>query len=615
MKTDKGNNLSKKENSRWAIRPLVPEEVYTDRKEHLDYLYKAAIKAIGRRTMSTVLLGQRRMGKTEIFKRVVNRLFFGQDKYRDKDASVVPVYYSFRDTVMDRWDFSAKYVENFLRWYAAFRLRDTDILSEAAVIREELAELIRTRLEITKGLRGALNVYDGILKKGVTMPEEWALWLPRRVSDRDESSIVMFLDEFQNTRLPQYNFDIAGLMQEAVESPTCPHFVTGSAMNILAREILGRGSLFGRFRSEPIEPMTEYFGAELALKAADYYGADVPEDMATVVASRCGGNPFYITAVIEQAVEQKKPIASEEVLNEVLAVDLSSGFIWAELNDQVSRWIERMNEYGITKWILYLSALEEGDRLDLNRIQRELVEREGRDVSLETIRDVLIKLSRGDLLQYMELGGWFRKVDDPILLEFLKVWGRIEVEGMDQASVRSETLKKHQSLKRKIHDHIGYLAEVYMAQVLWSGQRKKLSARFFHTEEDVQVPWQFFYIRHRVRLGTAAEMEVDLYAAAGAEVWIGESKWWRGRKAGQAEVETFLHKADLVREIEGEGLQILRVWFFSHDGFTEEAKVLMREKGVLWSTREDLDGLLKEVGLRQLPELADAKTAVTNKPA
>ena len=31
----------------------------------------------------------------------------------------------------------------------------------------------------------------------------------------------------------------------------------------------------------------------------------------------------------------------------------------------------------------------------------------------------------------------------------------------------------------------------------------------------------------------------------------------------------------------------------------------MRGKGVLWSTRQDLDGLLKHVGLRQLPELAD----------
>nr|AAU82588.1 hypothetical protein GZ18F2_18 [uncultured archaeon GZfos18F2] len=58
--------------------------------------------------MSTVLLGQRRMGKTEIFKRVVNRLFFEQDHHNAE--AVVPVY-----EVMDRWDFSAEYVENFLR--------------------------------------------------------------------------------------------------------------------------------------------------------------------------------------------------------------------------------------------------------------------------------------------------------------------------------------------------------------------------------------------------------------------------------------------------------------------------------------------------------------------
>jgi len=29
----------------------------------------------------------------------------------------------------------------------------------------------------------------------------------------------------------------------------------------------------------------------------------------------------------------------------------------------------------------------------------------------------------------------------------------------------------------------------------------------FHNKEDVQLLWQFFYIRHHVRLGAAAEME------------------------------------------------------------------------------------------------------------
>ncbi|MDL1964333.1 MAG: hypothetical protein LWW98_08390 [Deltaproteobacteria bacterium] len=240
--------------------------------------------------------------------------------------------------------------------------------------------------------------------------------------------------------------------------------------------------------------MTEYYGAELAHNAGRYYGAEFTEEIKPVIASRCGGNPFYITAVARQAAKQQKPIVSEESLNEVLAVDLSSGFIWGELNDQVTRWIERINQYGITKWVLYLSALEEGDRLDLERIQRELAEREGTDVALETIRDVLIKLSRGDLLEYMELGGWFRKVEDPILLEFLRIWGRIEVEGKNQAVVRSKTVKQYQTLKRRINDHVGYLAEVYMSQVLWNAQRKKLPGKLFHTKENIQLPWQFFYI-------------------------------------------------------------------------------------------------------------------------
>lgn len=60
----------------WAIRPEVLEELYTDHQEYIDYFYEAALEIIPRRTMSTMLLGQRRMGKTEIFKRTVNRLFF-----------------------------------------------------------------------------------------------------------------------------------------------------------------------------------------------------------------------------------------------------------------------------------------------------------------------------------------------------------------------------------------------------------------------------------------------------------------------------------------------------------------------------------------------------------
>ncbi|MCP4128972.1 MAG: hypothetical protein GY753_18225, partial [Gammaproteobacteria bacterium] len=481
--------------------------------------------------MSKVLLGQRRMGKTEIFKRVVNRLFSEQDP-RDPHA-VVPVYFSFPEADTDKLAFAQKYIENFIRHYVGFYASRPDLIRNEPEAEELISavEDARGSFPFTDVLDVLLMKHRSVLKGTSIIPHQTALETPRRISDIDDSTIVMFLDEFQNTRLPQYDFDIAGFMQEAVESPTCPHFVTGSAMSILAKEIIGRGSLFGRFRGKDIEPMSGYWGAELALKAARYHGAEVSRVMAPVVSERCGGNPFYITAVVQQAAEQRKKIADEETLNEILAVDISSGFIWGELNDQVTRWIKRINEHGITKWVLYLSALEENEekdkrnRLNVERIQREIQEREGRHVSIDDVRDVLIKLSRGDLVEYLELGGWFRRVKDPILLEFLKVWGRIEVEGHDQHKVQYDLVSRYRSFERRISEYKGYFAEVHMSQVLLNGQNRTVPGDMFNSTEDIEMPWRFIYVRHRVRIESGRGREIDVVAAAGGEVWVCQSKW------------------------------------------------------------------------------------------
>ena len=592
--------MNDKKNAPWVVKPLVPKEVYTDRTEFLEYFYEAALKAATRRTMSTVLLGQRRMGKTEIFKRVVNRLFFGQDP-RDPNA-VVPVYYSFPDKQLDERDFAKEYLENLMCYYVGFYTSQPKLVSRRTEGDEllQLVEESRSLYPFTEMLDLLLTKHQTVVR-GTHLPAKTALWTPRLISDIDDSTIVMFLDEFQNTRLPQYDFDVVGWMQEAVESPTCPHFVTGSAMSILAREIIGRGALFGRFDSEVIKPMSGYYGAELALKAAQYYHAQVPELMAPVVTERCGGNPFYITAVVRQAAKQQKPVVDEEALNELLAVDLSSGFIWGELSDQVNRWIERLNEYGITKWILYLSALEEGDRLDVERIQRELEAREGTRVPLDTIRDVLVKLSRGDLLEYLELGGWFRKVKDPILLEFLRVWGRIEVEGQNQERVTAEIVRRYRKLKHRVAEYKGYLAEVFMAQVLWEAQRQALPGRLFNSKTGVQMPHRFIYVRRRMRLGAGAGREIDVLGDAGGEVWVCQSKWWVEDRVGVKALENLVRQGEIVQQ--DMDPPTLRLWMFANSGLTPEAEEYAAERGILWSAREEFDALLTHLGLRPLPQV------------
>jgi len=584
---------------RWVIRPGVPDEVYTDRQEFLEYFHHAALEAQGRRTMSTVLLGQRRTGKTEIFLRVVNRLFWEQD--HDDPQAVVPVYFSFPDEIISRQDFALKYTENFLRWYAAFKLREPNLLTWPKHW-EPLCDYVREHLPISQGFEYAFDHIHAFARGGSILPEESALHLPRAVSDWDDSTIVMFLDEFQNTHLPDSQFRVVGFMQHAVESNTCPHFVTGSAMSILSREIIGRGALFGRFDSEEIGAFSEYWGTQLVLNAARFYHVEVPEIFAPVVAERCGGNPFYITAVIRQTAKLHTPLSHEQQLNTILAVDISSGFIWGELHDQVTRWIKRINEHGITKWILYLSAISEGDKVSLEQIQRELKTREGKDVPLDTIREILVKLSRGDLVDYLELGGWFRKVNDPILLEFLKVWGKIEVEGHPADAVKSDLVKEYETLQRRFHEYKGYLGEVFMSQILLGSSRTTFPGRLFHVGDDITMPWQFFYVHHRVRLSSGAGKEIDLFGAAGSEVWIGQSKWWTTKKVGLKELRDFLAQGEQVQAERTP--RILRLWLFAYSGLTPKANAFAREHGILWSSNAELNELLRLLGLRELPALS-----------
>jgi hypothetical protein len=583
------------------IKTIVPDEIYTDRQDFIDLFYKLAINASGRRSMSSVLLGQRRMGKTEIFKRVVNKLFLEQD-HQDPKA-VVPVYFEFENIKpgekYDRWNFAISYTENFIRWYTAFKLQDPYLLTDEINMKKLIASLPE-KVTITRPFSIALNFLDSLYQKAVNLPEGKALKLPRSISDIDDSTIVIFMDEIQNIVTSDYPFNIIGPLKNAVESPTCPHFVTGSAMTLLV-DILGKGSLYGRFDAHPIHALTDYYGAELAQKSAAFYQATVPQDMICVISDKCGGNPYYINAVIQRSAMLNKPLINEKVINEILGIDISSGFIYQELREQVVQWIEHVNEHGITKWVLYLASLEENQQIDLYRIQKQIKEQDRKDVDIATIESVLINLSKGDLIDYKDFGKWFTKINDPILNEFLKIWGEIEVKYIKRNQVERETVKKYIHFSRKFFEYKGYLAEVYMIQILWNAQRQTLPGKFFNVESDIVVPDRFFYINQRSRLRSGHGMEIDILAAGAVEIWLAESKW-QDKKVGVGVIRNMLKQKEIIKEQEADELDSVQLWLFACNGVTRKALSLIRKHQILLSTKDDLNQLLTHMKLRELPD-------------
>ena len=267
------------------------------------------------------------------------------------------------------------------------------------------------------------------------------------------------------------------------------------------------------------------------------------------------------------------------------------------------KWIDRLNNHNITKWILYLASLEDKERIDPERIQEELKRQEGEKVDLQKINEVMIKLAQGDLIEYKSLGDWFNHVNDPILQEFLRVWGKIEVAGIKRDYVEREVLAKYESLKKKYRNYKGYFAEVAMIQIFWNAQGKTLPGKFFNYHEDIKMPLRFAYVDHRSKLGLGYRMEIDVLAASGVEVWVAESKWWNKQKVNSSIVKRLMDQGKRLKEIEGDKMEILRLWLFANDGVTENARNMLLENNILWSTRENLDALLKYLNLSKLPEL------------
>ncbi|MCP4646992.1 MAG: hypothetical protein GY852_04545, partial [bacterium] len=219
---------------------------------------------------------------------------------------------------------------------------------------------------------------------------------------------------------------------------------------------------------------------------------------------------------------------------------------------------------------------------------------------LDDVRDVLIKLSRGDLVEYLELGGWFRRVKDPILLEFLKVWGKIEVEGYSQTRIRDELVEEYQSYKSKVSNYKGYFAEVHMSQVLLSSQNSTLPGAFFNCGEDIMMP-RFNYVRHRVKLSAGRGREVDVLGAAGIEKWVCQSKWVMDAGIGKDVLEEMVSQAEMLREENDQ--RVIRMWIFAHNGLTKDALAFAEKHGILWSSRKEFDELLIYLGLRPMPDL------------
>ncbi|MFQ5616574.1 MAG: hypothetical protein ACE5GO_08965, partial [Anaerolineales bacterium] len=185
----------------------VPTDEFTDREEIIGTLLRRAALTPRDMTISTGMIGQRRLGKTAVLEQTYNRLFWEQE-------AVVPIYFTFEAKPTTSTEFAQIYFTNFLKQYVAFRLKD-----------DTLARLDNESVDVTQVVQLAetlpddpITNYAGPMQYRLNSPKftlheklESAIYLPRKVMEynrarwKPETPIFMMLDEFQEVLKINYS--------------------------------------------------------------------------------------------------------------------------------------------------------------------------------------------------------------------------------------------------------------------------------------------------------------------------------------------------------------------------------------------------------------------------
>ncbi|MDI6793272.1 MAG: ATP-binding protein [bacterium] len=595
--------------TRWLFRPNCPDELFTDREDWLKFLYQQAVEAKKLRTTSTALIGLRRLGKTELFRRVHTKLFWEQDE-------VVPIYFTFEGKDLVSKDFAEVYLRNFLHQYIAKRTNNIRYFQEGASL-EKLLSLSQEMKD--EGLLMVLRRYKKlkeIEEEQSTIGNyaensllELAINAPRYIADESEVTVVVFVDEFQEViKIRNSNGNdpnAVGMYQNAVEGLTCPHFITGSSMTLIMKDILEKGPLYARFMREYIRGLEKVHAAELAKRIAKVNGMKISEEMAVHLADRTGGNPFYIKAIMNQARLLNISLDVPKELNESIATDLTKGAIYSELSQQVDKFVYEQNDLGLGRRIIfYLSELPE-DAIITHVEMQDILSRTGRleDFTAMEIRSMFRRLARADLLEELLPGGEsFSMIRDPILNEFLKVYKRIEGDKKTPDEVKDEKIIEYKKKIKQIDEYKGVVAERFIELLMMKWANEEVDGgSYFNTDNKVLLPRFNWTKGKRLSLPGFREVQIDIIGKKELLAWLVESKYWIGKKVSLGEVKEFEEKC----KIAGQALEIEEAvcWFFSKEGFTQEAEEYMKEKGILYSDHDGLNRLLTEFGIRRLPDM------------
>ncbi len=567
-------------------------DLFTGRKEELDYFLKWIDDIKERKSQSTAVLARRKMGKTALMERLFNITFF-------KNHGVIPFYYEVKEMKMWVGDFCVDFCLTFVYQYIAFKSRKTEYLGQfekgnfAKVKQAAIHEGLDYLIELIESVEYAFtHEYVDILWNTVREA-------PKNLAFRQDEFIIQMIDEFQFLNAMIYRDkdmriqvnDLAGGYLSTAESKIAPLLVSGSWVGWLMNEL--NTLLPNRFWYEYLENMPEDEAVEMVYKYSRFFDVPITEETAFLIFKQTQGSPFYISSLIRSRYRDKD-LATVNGLTNTLEFETLNrqGTIKATWMEYVLSTFKKVNGKNAKMIVLYLCQ-----HRDREVTRGELLEKLPLHIDDAELEEKLEALVKGDIISQGETHFDYRGVQDNIFDKVFRGVYEKEIREFDVRVIRKEYSqelekleKQYISLLGKYNYRKGYFAEYVILEQLRSHTRENNELYKSITRN---LPGDFNFCEYsRVwRYDRSPEysrrFNVDIFARSHSSKdysIIGEVKSRDIKKFSKEEVKAFEVKFEKVKEIEN----IDRVigFIFSRSGFTGEAEDYCKERGIACSEDE-----------------------------
>lgn len=310
----------------------IPDEEFADRKDEMDNIYQLALETANNTTNSIYLYGKRKIGKTEILKRVYNRLFWEQNK-------VVPFYYTFPKGFSDIPEFSKDYLREFVKQCIGF-IKKQPSLIRSNISLQKLFEIIKEEEYLP--LKNLIeNYHEYMADRDYLEVLRNSILAPYIVSVEGFGRVFVILDDFHKAghiKSPDIKCSLLEEFSSIFNNRFSPHLITGYSIK-MRKEVFSDEVILGTSDIMELKGLLQEDVYTLFENLCKLYNLRFLKENIPLMASQLALNVFYIKSFIRSAKRLGFNIYSLKDFKKFYIYEITSGNIGFYLSSLLNTFV------------------------------------------------------------------------------------------------------------------------------------------------------------------------------------------------------------------------------------------------------------------------------------